>query len=146
MNALNKNQLNFLQIELYDWAQMVDRRLKQTLMNKEISNGEGKSTGDLLRSLSYQVFVASGGNSGSYQLSFLEYGRFVDMGAGRKAKFETIEGNTNRLKKRKPEKWYAKKTSQFIFGNLIDRLYNNYSAAVVYTLKQIENGGINQNG
>lgn len=140
IQQLNQNQLNFLQVELADWAIMVERRLKQTLLNKEIN-----ATGDLLRSLSYQTFVAGGGNSGRFQLSFLEYGRFVDMGAGKRSKLETINGNTRALKGRKPQKWYTKKVYDMVFGNLLDRLYNNYAASVTYTLKQLENG-LNKNG
>ncbi len=139
MNTFNSNQTNYVQNALLDWAFVVELELKKKLVEKNI-----EVTGNLLNSLSYQVFEASGGNSGSYQLSFLEYGRFVDMGAGRRSKFESIEGNTKRLKTRKPEKWYASVVYPLIYGGLLRRIQNNYKAGVEYTIKQLENGS-NQN-
>lgn len=135
MTPFNPNQLAFIQTELAEWAFVVELELKKKLHEKGI-----EFTGDLEKSLSYKVFTASGGNSGRYQLSFLEYGRMVDMGKGRISKFETIKSNTRRLKKRKPEKWYAKTVYGLVYGNLIRRIQNNYSQAIVYTLKQLENG------
>jgi hypothetical protein len=44
------------------------------------------------------------------ELEFLVRGRFVDMGAGRKRKIETREGNLTLLtgRPRKPKKWYSR--------------------------------------
>lgn len=135
MSQFNPHQLAFMQRELAEWAIIVELELKKAMHAKNI-----EVTGDLENSLTYKVFQAAGGNSGHYQLSFLEYGRFVDMGKGRIAKLETISNNTRRLKKRKPEKWYAKTAYGLIYGNLIRRLQNNYSDAIIYTIKNLEDG------
>ncbi len=138
MSQFNPNQMEFIQRELAEWAIIVELELKKKLHEKNIH-----ITGDLENSLTYQVFVAGGGNSGRYQLSFLEYGRMVDMGKGRIRKTESIAGNTARLKGRKPEKWYAKTAYVLIYGNLIRRLQNNYQEAIIYTVKQLEH--VNEN-
>ena len=130
---LSFNQQNFIQYELSEWAKGIEQRLKETLQKKGIV-----ATGDLLRSLSYKIFAASGENSGEVQLSFLQYGRLVDMGAGRIRKIESNEGNAELIRtggKYKPQKWYASVVWPNLYGYLIERLIRNYQENIVYEVK-----------
>lgn len=62
------------------------------------------------------------------ELSFLVRGRFVDMGAGRKAKkIESMDGNAQVLGVRKPKKWY----SRAFWGRL-----NDLQGAIGYKLME----------
>ena len=135
---MNQNELNFIQHELSIWAAAIEKELKNKLVQKNIEH-----TGDLLRSLSYKVFQASGGNSGGFSITFYDYGRFVDMGAGRARLNTTVADTTARLKARKPVKWYSKPAYKLIYGPMLASLYKNYSEAIVYTIKQMETNGQN---
>lgn len=128
-----QNELNFLQHELHIWAEAIEKELTKKLLQKDV-----EITGNLIRSLSYKVFQAGGGNSGGFKISFYEYGRFVDMGAGRARLNNTVDNTTKKLKARKPIKWYAKTAYGMIYGPMLGSLYKNYSDAIVYTLKQME--------
>lgn len=134
MAEFTQNQIDFIQYELSLWAKGIEERLAAVLKKKGIEH-----TGALLRSLSYKVFQASGGNSGSVFLSFLDYGRWVDMGAGRASKIESGATNaailSNAGKKRKPNKWYAKTVWPNLYGYLTERLMRGYEEQIVYALK-----------
>lgn len=64
--------------------------------------------GPLSKSQKYRVRQLSNAVLES-ETEFLVRGRFVDMGAGRRSsKIETREGNAQKLKVRRPKKWYSK--------------------------------------
>lgn len=95
--------LETLQV-LTDWftrTELVLRREKNRLKVDD--------TKDLDQSLRNQVHQKSNSILEG-ELEFLVRGRFVDMGAGRKRKIETREGNASllKLKPRKPKKWYSR--------------------------------------
>ena len=127
---LNFNEQNFIYTELANWAKIVEDRLA-----KEMLRLGAVYTTDLIRSLSYQVYQASGKHNGRYALSFLQYGRMVDMGAGRGRKIESAAGNRELLTKtREAKKWYSK-TAYGSLNMLIKRLAENYQEGVIYTVK-----------
>lgn len=138
MAGITQNQQNFLAGEIAVWAQAIEQELKKKLVQKGVEH-----TGDLIRSLSYKVFSAAGGNSGGFSISFVDYGRFVDMGAGRARLNQTVSSTTKKLKERKPVKWYAKTAYGMIYGPFLGALYRNYSEQIIYTLKELENGKVN---
>lgn len=127
-------KLEFIYHELEDWAKYVDGKLRAEFTKKKIGFSE-----ELLRSLHYEVFNASGGNDGEFRLSFLEYGRMLDMGAGRERK-HSISGNRNAYRKvsdnkiRKPKKWYSP-TTYGSLNRLIGTLVNGYQHAAIDSIK-----------
>lgn len=94
--------------ELYnvfqEWANRTVEVLRQQIKSKNI-----KETDALLRSLSTKLSQQTGGVV-SAQFWFNTYGRFVDMGAGRRRKAETQATNRAVWKSRgrKPKKWYSR--------------------------------------
>jgi hypothetical protein len=79
---------------------IVSRWAERTLekLTLEIDRKKVIDTTSLRSSL--QARISEGGNVITAEISFLVRGRFVDMGAGRKAKILA-------LSKRKPKKWYS---------------------------------------
>ncbi len=132
---MDAEKLQFIEDELQNWAQWIDQQLREKFDKLDIGY-----TNDLINSLAYQVFNQSGLNDGEYQLSYLEYGRMVDMGAGRGSSHR-IEGNRRAFKAasdqkvRKPKKWYAKTTYGGL-NRLINALINGYQPAIINTLKE----------
>ena len=94
--------------ELYNvfqnWANKTVEVLREQIKAKNI-----KETDALLRSLSTKLSQQTGGTF-SAQFWFNTYGRFVDMGVGRKRKIETQASNREvwKSKGRKPKKWYSR--------------------------------------
>jgi hypothetical protein len=131
-------EAEFIEHELREWAAMVDDNLRTQLSQKDIGITES-----MRRSLAYRILAASGSHKGQYQLIFHEYGRFVDMGAGRNGKGLQSERNKreaiNRAtgKNRRPKKWYSK-TFYGSLTSLINRLVRNYSEFVVQHMKELE--------
>ena len=110
---MDQHKLDFIQHELKDWGDKVIQELETQLTQRDI-----KHSGDLIKSLSYQVYQASEYNQGELRLSFAEWGRMVDMGAGRKPKIENTETNGEYFKsKRKPQPFYS--TTVFRMLNLL---------------------------
>lgn len=126
---MDQRKLDFIQDELQAWAKEVEERLAKAMASKKIG-----ITDDLLRSLSYQVFTASGNNQGEYRLSFLEYGRMVDMNVGRGRKIESIRGNRRIIKGVRDKKFYSK-TSYGMLNRLIANLVSNYQEQTIETIK-----------
>ena len=131
---MEQAKLDFINEELYEWADWIDKKLREKFSQMDIGFSD-----ELINSLSYQVFNSAGLNDGAYELSFLEYGRMVDMGAGRKAS-ETIAGNRKAYRKvseqkiRKAKKWYSKTTYGGL-NRLINGLVNGYQDASLNSLK-----------
>lgn len=118
------SKLDFINEELSDWAKGVKKSLIQELNKQKI-----QTTRALITSLSFQVFKAGTGHQGKYQLSFQEYGRFIDIGIGKGFKIESIKGNAAIIggkKSRKAKKWYSKTVYRAVYKGLIRRLVTNY--------------------
>ena len=118
------SKLDFINETLTDWAKGVNKSLIKQLNKQKIHH-----TRALITSLSFQVFKASTGHQGKYQLTFQEYGRFIDIGVGKGVKIESIKGNTGIIggkKIRKQKKWYSKTIYKAIYGGLIKGLVTNY--------------------
>lgn len=95
---------------LAEWGRRTDLVLRAEIGKLGIGVTE-----ELLASVRYRVFQEAAG--AGYDLSFLDYGRFVDMGVGRghgmDAKIERQKTNaalirSQRKKERKPKKWYSR--------------------------------------
>lgn len=106
-------------------------------------------TQSLWNSFTESIIRGSGGDISKLEISFLYYGRFVDMGVGRGYykgsrkqlgdhkyfKYRNVTGQTNKVVSRKARKWYSKTTSFEImrlsqilseqFGLNVDHLAKN---------------------
>ena len=131
---MDQSKLDFIYQELSEWAQVVDSRLRQQFAKRNIG-----VTDELIRSLHYEVFQSSAGNDGEFRLSFLEYGRMLDMGVGRTGS-QSISSNRNKYLKsgahkiRKPKKWYSP-TAYGSLNRLIGTLVNGYVEATMGSIK-----------
>lgn len=131
---MDQNKIEFVHDELMHWAEWIEKKLKEKFVTMKIG-----VTDELLKSLSFEVLESAGLNDGQYKLSFLEYGRFLDMGVGSLSK-ETISGNREAFKKasdtkiRRPKKWYGK-TAYGGLNRLINSLVNGYQEEIVQTVK-----------
>lgn len=126
----------FIDHTLREWGALVDEKLKAALKEKGVG-----STNELSQSIRFQIMPGSGTHKGSYHLIFQEQGRFVDMGAGRKAKGLQSETNKRAVidrsnrNSRKPKKWYSK-TFYSQVGILVSRLSKNYAEYAAQQIKQ----------
>lgn len=84
------------------WADKTKQVLESQLRQKGIGITE-----ELFNSLSFRVFQQAG-DIIQFDLSFMQRGRFRDMGAGRERKVETMETNRKIAGGRKPAKWYSR--------------------------------------
>lgn len=136
---MEENQsIDFTEKTMEEWAAWVDGRLREQFSKMKIGYSE-----DLIQSLSYETFV-KGMLSAEYRLSFLQYGRMVDMGKGRMAKdgvsvnrreMIRISGNKAILtRERVAKKWYSKTTYGSI-NRLINALVNGVSPAISDSIK-----------
>lgn len=75
------------------------------VLKSEVDRLGVKDTEELHGSLRYLVLQVSQGHLGA-EIHFLSRGRYVDMGAGRRAKVETL-GRRKALKGRQPVRWYS---------------------------------------
>ena len=91
-NDFDKN----IQNELNLWAARVFERIKQKFIdmniNRSMNRGDG-FTGDLYRSLHWEVHTAAGGSKILVQFFYLKYGDFVQWGVGRQ--FGDKDGQKN---------------------------------------------------
>lgn len=132
---MDQDKLNFINEELEEWARWIDGKLREKFQKMKIGVTE-----ELINSLAYQVFNSSGLNDGEYQLSFLEYGRMVDMGAGRGSKHSITDNakayrDAGEKKMRKPKKFYSKTTYGGL-NRLMNSIINGYQPAIIDTLKE----------
>lgn len=90
----------------HKWANITDTVLLKVMKARGIG-----ITDDLYRSVRHKVYQKAGDMIG-YDLSFLTYGRFRDMGVGRGTSLsvETTLGNREiiRNRGRRPGRWYAR--------------------------------------
>lgn len=85
-----------------NWAKYTSMKL--TAMRKRLDIGKSS---DLAQSFGYSV--STSGSMIHVEFHFLARGRFVDMGAGRKAESSgRYASEANAPKGRKPKKWYSK--------------------------------------
>lgn len=90
---------------------------------------------ELFQSIAWIVTRGGNADDGIYSLYFHEYGRMVDMGAGRApAGVESIDDNGRKIGGRKPQKWYSKTTYGMI-DNLIYRLSRGYLKETTEVIK-----------
>ncbi|RNI27674.1 hypothetical protein EFA69_16275 [Rufibacter immobilis] len=129
-----------------EWADRTDRILKEQM--KRLKVGEkGGGDKELFFSLRSNVY-AKYGDKVQMDLSFIEHGRFRDMGAGsgKKAKIETMAGNlalatasARKRKGRKPAKWYSKP----FYGRLnalLGVVSGEVQEVIIETLKEVATG------
>jgi hypothetical protein len=129
------DQVNVEVSQLFDrWLSRTEDIMRSRISEMGIGSYRGKRGPDeLLRSLSTQMrSLGQGYLEGS--ITFLERGRFVDMGSGRGYSFgQSIRGShdleTGRSKRkgRRPKKWYGK----VFYGRL-----NDLQGAVGYTMME----------
>ncbi len=125
---MDSKQLEFIASELEDWSKWVDKKLHEQFKRLNIG-----VTHELERSLHYQVFKAASGSDGAYKLSFLEYGRMLDMNVGR-GRSHSITGNRKKYKSATVKRWYSR-TTYGATNRLIGSLVNGYVAATMATIK-----------
>lgn len=129
-----------------DYLQSVEVALQALIRRKNIG-----VTDDLVNSIRSRAYQAAAGASGD--LLFKEYGRMVDMGAGRghplgglaATKVELKASNTKGLalikdKVRKPKKWY----SPTVYGKLTylqNKLLYGFTQEAIDQLKQMQTHG-----
>jgi hypothetical protein len=134
-------KLSFINKALVEFNERTIAQMRADAARQKIS-----VTGDGLKSLAYKVYEQTSG--GSSTLSFHEYLRMVDMGAGRghplgglrstlvslqsqnKVGFAQVKDNV-----RKPKKFYSKKAYGNLSG-LYNRLLYGYTEEVIAQLKQ----------
>jgi len=126
---MNQDKLNFIYDELTNIAKEIHERMQKAMLEKKIGITE-----ELLKSLSYQVFKASGSSDGRYELSFLEYGRMLDMNVGRARKIESIKTNRRIIVGARDKKFYSKPAYGKI-SRLISNLVNGYQEQSIATIK-----------
>ena len=127
------SKLDFIAKQLPDWAKITDQLIRAELVKNKVG-----ITDELLRSISYRIVNASSEDDGKYLLSFLQYGRFRDMGVGRESKIESIKGNADVLKAgkgRKKVRFYSKIVYKRVYGALIARLVAGYREQVITDAK-----------
>ena len=115
-NALSRVEA-FTAEELAQWAPLLEARIREQIGRRRITE-----TGGLLRSV-----MAKAIGSKEAQLSFLQHGRFHDMGArvGWRKGVYVGDGSGNGLRKPKPSKFYSR-TKMGLFGQLVSNLSNKY--------------------
>jgi len=129
---MEEKKLNYISDSLAAWGEEVDSELKKALQRMDVS-----VTNDLYNSLLFQVLRATGAHDGRYQLSFHEYGRFVDMGTGkggRRRAVESVAGNRKKWIGRKPKKFYSK-TVYGMLNRLIEQVIYGYQEVSASTIK-----------
>jgi hypothetical protein len=92
-----------------DWARITIDRWRKQIQKKRIGQ-----SGKLFNSFVSNIIRNSDGNPSKIELSFLYYGRFVDMGVGRGISIggqmdeRTMRGRAEALRNaRRPKKWYS---------------------------------------
>lgn len=102
----------------------------------EIVNQGAEDTGELLASIRSNVLKAVAGNQGAAQIIFQEHGRFVDMGAGRGQKANTISASrAARVGGRVPRKIYSPVAYREL-NTLIGRLSFGFTQDAIAALKK----------
>lgn len=126
-----------------EWSDRTNKILKQQMKRLKVGD-KGDGAKALFFSLRSNVY-AKFGDKVQMDLSFLEHGRFRDMGAGsgKNGKIESMATNlgiaTKKKSNRKPAKWYSKP----FYGRLnalMGVVSGNIQEAVVETLKELEYG------
>ena len=111
----------------------------ETELKRAIARMKIMDTDSLHKSVSYKSSRAGSGHQGSVEIIFKEYGRRVDMGAGKGRSLQTnrdrrIEKMTVKGK-RKPRKFYSK-TAYGLITPLINDLQYGYTEEVKQKIKQ----------
>jgi hypothetical protein len=129
---MNQKQLDFISDELENWAEEVETELKKALQRMHIGVSD-----ELFQSIKSQVIRASTTGDGKFMLSFLEYGRMVDIGTGRGGRGKAVENrkkNRQAWAGRKPKKFYSK-TAYGMLNRLIENIMYGYQEASAETVK-----------
>ncbi len=108
------------------WLAIFEEKLKKAIAKREIG-----VTGTLAASFIKTIIYRSNGDPDRLQISFLMYGRFVDMGVGRGSRIG--ERHQQNLEKRAglraiaryPKKWYSKTVPRqvAVFNNILKDMY-----------------------
>jgi hypothetical protein len=131
---MDAEKKQFIYDALTEWAPWIHGRLLSEFSKMDIGVTE-----ELLHSLGYKVFTQSGLDGGKYELSFLEYGRMLDMGVGRGVS-SSIAANARAYRKasdhkiRQAKKWYSKTTYGGL-NRLIRMVIDGYQPAIINTIK-----------
>lgn len=126
---------HFVARELEAWGEDLQREMRKALRGLRVGVSD-----DLYRSLNTQVFKAGSGNDGKLYVSFLGYGRMVDIGTGRGGRSKTLEsraGNRQAWTGRRPKKFYSK-TAYGMLNGLIERLLSGYQTHTAETIKSAQ--------
>lgn len=117
---------------LHENATYLVGELKRMIIKKKIKGN------DLLSgSISASVEANEDAWTGRMDFIFRDEGRFVDMGAGRGSKIESIASNGDLIARRfrNPKKWYSKTAYGIIYGRLIDKLVEHAQERTLEELK-----------
>lgn len=117
----------FLRQELEEFGAYLVRQARATLVRRRIRVDD-----ELLNSVAAQVVGSE------LQLLFAAQGRFTDMGAGNayhKGKYTGTRKDVNRLKGRKPAKWYSRLAYGAVYGTLANNISNKYVEEVANGLR-----------
>ncbi len=116
------------------WSHEVQSELREMLIRRKI-----RVSDDLLDSITTRFYEAATGYDARMDLLFAEWGRMVDMGAGRKRADESIESNGmifDLKSGRKPNKWYSR-TLYGMFNRLLEDLLYGYTEDAAARLKEV---------
>lgn len=124
---------------LENWAFNVIQRWTKEIRVQDVSNPD-----KLISSLRKKVYNASGGDKTKIVFTFLNYGRFADLGVGRGEKYNKIKHERSfRSGKRYPEtpgySWQVKpwlrplfKQRIYSLARLLEHEYNEYTQVMFF--------------
>lgn len=129
-----------------DWALITIDRWEKQIRKHRIGKSEA-----LFKSFTANVIRNSDGNPVKIELSFLYYGRFVDMGVGKGTSLSQVKENRslrNRAEQfknlRRPKKWYSKVKSAEL-ANLAELLIREFGLKGINIMEEGVRELANQN-
>ena len=129
---MKPTQTQFVSDELDAWGDDLEREMRKALRGLKVGD-----TDALYKSFRHEVLKASSGNDGKLLISFLGYGRMVDIGTGRGGRGVAVESrakNRQAWRGRRPKKFYSK-TAYGMLNGLIERLMAGYQEHTAETVK-----------
>jgi hypothetical protein len=112
-------------------------------MRRKIMKTDARVTDELLNSFAFQTFQRDA--EGNANLSFSEWGRFIDMGFGRGHPLGGIQATSDTLKEksgRKPNKIYSPIAYGKLDGLIGDLMYGFTEETIAVLKQQIEGNNV----
>lgn len=128
----------FVRRALNDYGVKVTHAMKREWMRLRKKNAalqKDLSITDLFKSIKHHLLPAIRGlDRGGVTISFLQHGRFQDMGAGRRPQVNTSESVRRQYGARKPKKFYSPIAYGYL-NSLIGRVAYGYSEETMNSIK-----------